>query len=166
MQSLPDAAKKLSRLAGNQSPLLALLALASQNTAVDDPAVAGVFQPVQAVVPAGSAGRAPKSELHERPAYAPILARSARRTAGRSERCRGYQALANAANAKVVTRQIAQVFRPDPDGHVDSTLQGLMEAPITAAEGLLRVLGPAELNAKGKGALHSDPRSLEQVSLQ
>ena len=44
-------------LSGNQSPLLELMALASQNTAVDDPRVAAVFQPVQAVVPPGSTDR-------------------------------------------------------------------------------------------------------------
>src|ERR1017187_3152449 len=48
---LKDASQKLTQLSGNQSPLLELMALASQNTAVDDPTVAQVFQPVQTVVP-------------------------------------------------------------------------------------------------------------------
>src|SRR5581483_8333454 len=52
--SLQDASKKLNALSGNQSPLLALLWLASQNTAVDEPTVANAFQPVQAVVPAAN----------------------------------------------------------------------------------------------------------------
>ncbi|HEY1493455.1 MAG TPA: ImcF-related family protein, partial [Candidatus Solibacter sp.] len=54
---LKDATTKLAQLAGNQSPLLELFALASTNTAVDDPAVAKIFQPVQAVVPPGSTDR-------------------------------------------------------------------------------------------------------------
>ncbi len=41
--SLPDAAKKLQVLSGNQSPLLELFWLASQNTAVDVPEVASAF---------------------------------------------------------------------------------------------------------------------------
>src|SRR5260370_26150799 len=54
---LKDATTKLAQLSGNQSPLLELFALASTNTAVDDPAVANIFQPVQAVVPPGSTDR-------------------------------------------------------------------------------------------------------------
>ena len=54
---IPDAAKKLNLLAGNQSPLLALFWLASQNTAVDEPKIAGAFQPVQIVVPPASVDR-------------------------------------------------------------------------------------------------------------
>src|ERR1035437_2712064 len=50
---LKDATTKLAQLSGNQSPLLELFALASTNTAVDDPALAKVFQPVQSVVPPG-----------------------------------------------------------------------------------------------------------------
>src|SRR6185437_3171736 len=49
--SLKDAAAKLMLNSGNQAPILQLLSLCSTNTAVDDPAVANVFQPVQAVVP-------------------------------------------------------------------------------------------------------------------
>src|ERR1035438_7079877 len=52
--SLADASQKLTQLSGNQSPLLELFALASNNTAVDDPGVASAFQPVQTVVPPGS----------------------------------------------------------------------------------------------------------------
>src|ERR1051325_4618607 len=54
---IPDAAKKLNQLAGNQSPLLALFWLASQNTAVDDPKIVAAFQPVQSVTPASSGDR-------------------------------------------------------------------------------------------------------------
>ncbi|MBZ5586383.1 MAG: ImcF-related family protein, partial [Acidobacteriia bacterium] len=54
---LKDASQKLGMLSGNQSPLLALFCLASQNTAVDDPNVANIFQPVQTVVPPACAER-------------------------------------------------------------------------------------------------------------
>src|SRR5205823_286369 len=55
--SIPDAAKKLNLLAGNQSPLLALFWLASQNTAVDEPKIAAAFQPLQMVVPPANVDR-------------------------------------------------------------------------------------------------------------
>src|SRR5262249_24907832 len=49
--SVKDAAAKLAVLSGNQSPLLALFSIASQNTAVALPDVAKTFQPVQLVTP-------------------------------------------------------------------------------------------------------------------
>ncbi|MBV8572533.1 MAG: hypothetical protein JO319_18085, partial [Acidobacteriaceae bacterium] len=60
------------------------------------------------------------------------------------------QTLSSAENAKLVTRQMAQNFTLDPVAHLDSTVEKLLEDPITNVEGLLRGLGPAELNAKGK----------------
>jgi type VI secretion system protein ImpL len=59
--------------------------------------------------------------------------------------------LTNATAARVATRQLAQAFRIDPDAHVETIVQKLLEDPITNVESLLRTLGPAELNAKGKG---------------
>jgi type VI secretion system protein ImpL len=61
------------------------------------------------------------------------------------------QVLSNAVNAKSAERAIAQAFPPDPEGKLDSTAQKLLEDPITYVEALLRTLGPAELNGKGKG---------------
>jgi type VI secretion system protein ImpL len=48
-------------------------------------------------------------------------------------------------------KQVAQGFNIDQETHLETTLQKLLEDPITNAEGLLRALGPAELNGKGKG---------------
>ncbi len=152
--TLPDAAKKLNVLAGNQSPLLALFALASQNTGVDDPVVSGAFQPIQAVVPPGTVDRfiAPPNQ----PYMGALLnlqasiEQIANQPGGPADDAAG-PVLANASSAKVITRQIAQGFKPDPEGHVDTQVEKLMEDPIAQVEGLLRVLGPAELNAKGAG---------------
>jgi type VI protein secretion system component VasK len=55
-----------------------------------------------------------------------------------------------ASAAKLSTGQIAQAFRPDPDGHVDMATRTLLEEPITYVDALVRTLGPAELNGKGK----------------
>src|SRR5262249_53967485 len=60
------------------------------------------------------------------------------------------QAMANALQAKIVTRQVAQNFRIDPVTHIEGTVQKLMEDPITSAEALVRNAAPAELNGKGK----------------
>jgi type VI protein secretion system component VasK len=58
--------------------------------------------------------------------------------------------LQNAMQAKVTTRQMAQAFRIDADGHIEAGVQKLLEDPIIYVEGLLRALGPAELNGKGR----------------
>ncbi|HJT90030.1 MAG TPA: ImcF-related family protein, partial [Bryobacteraceae bacterium] len=151
--SLKDAADKLLVTSGNQSPLLALFAVASQNTAVDDPAVANVFQPVQTVVPPQSTDRyiAPPNQNYMNALV--TLQTSLEGVAGQpgqpSDAAAG-QTLTNATQAKVTTRQMAQAFRLDSSGHIEADTQKLLEEPITYVEGLLRSLGPAELNAKGK----------------
>jgi type VI secretion system protein ImpL len=58
--------------------------------------------------------------------------------------------LTNATAAHVAAKQVAQAFRIDPEFHMDALVQKLMEDPITNVEALLRNLGPAELNGKGK----------------
>ena len=61
------------------------------------------------------------------------------------------QTLTNAQTALLTTKQMAQNFGVDPTGHLEGTVEKLMEDPITYVQGLLRGLGPAELNGKGKG---------------
>ncbi|MCL5743881.1 MAG: hypothetical protein M1541_08125, partial [Acidobacteria bacterium] len=152
--SLQDAARKLNMLSGNQSPLLALFWLASQNTNVDDPKVTAALQPVHAVVPPASVDRyvAPPNQgyMNALVSLQTSLEQIASQPGPANEAAAG-QVLANAGTAKNTTRQIAQGFRPDAEAHVDATVQKLMEDPITYVEGLLRTLGPAELNGKGKG---------------
>jgi type VI secretion system protein ImpL len=150
---LADASHKLMQLSGNQSPLLELFALASQNTAVDDPNVATVFQPVQAVVPPGSTDRyiLPPNQNYVnalvtlQAALEPIAG-----TGGSPSDAAAAPTLAGAQQAKVATRQMAQAFRIDSEGHIEAGVQKLLEDPIVYVEGMLRALGPAELNAKGK----------------
>lgn len=150
---LPDASKKLGTLSGNQSPLLALFWLASQNTAVDAPEVANVFQPAQAVVPPSSVDRyiAPPNQAYMNALV--TLQASVETVAAQptGNDAAAAQTLTNATAAKVAARQVAQTFRIDPDGHLEAGVEKLMEDPITNVEALLRNLGPAELNGKGKG---------------
>jgi type VI secretion system protein ImpL len=150
---LKDAAQKLMQLSGNQSPLLELMALASQNTAVDDPSVAQVFQPLQTVVPPTSTDRyiAPPNQNYMNALVS--LQTSIEQIAdqpGTPNDAAAAGTLSNAQQAIVNTRQMAQAFRIDQDGHIEASTQKLLEDPITLAQGLLRTLGPAELNGKGK----------------
>jgi len=150
---LADASQKLIQLSGNQSPLLELFALASQHTAVDDPDVATVFQPVQTVVPPGSIDRfiLPPNQNYVNALV--TLQASLESIAGQGSSPTDVAAaptLQNAMQAKVTTRQMAQAFRIDAEGHIEAGVQALLEAPIIYVEGLLRLLGPTELNAKGK----------------
>jgi len=150
---LKDAAQKLMQLSGNQSPLLALFCVASQNTAVDDPSVAGVFQPVQTVMPPPCSDRyiAPPNQNYMNALVA--MQASIEGIAdqpGAPNDAAAAQTLSNATQAKVTTRQMAQAFRLDAEGHIEAGVQKLLEDPIVYVEALLRTLGPAELNAKGK----------------
>ncbi len=148
--SLPDASKKLGVLSGNQSPLLALFWLASQNIPVDQPDVVNALQPVQTVVPASSVDRyiAPPNQTYMNAlvtlqASLDAVAQSPTDAGAKS------QTLTNATAAHVAARQVAQAFRLDPDAHIDTASLRLLEDPITNVEALLRTLGPRELNGKG-----------------
>ena len=150
---LKDASTKLALLSGNQSPLLALMWLASQNTAVDDPKIAEVFQPVQSVVPPQSVDRyvAPPNQNYMNALVALQTAiEQIANQSGQPNDAAAAQTLTNATSAKVTTRQMAQAFRLDSEGHLEAGVQKLLEDPIVYAEALLRTLGPAELNGKGK----------------
>ncbi|HEY1341615.1 MAG TPA: ImcF-related family protein, partial [Bryobacteraceae bacterium] len=151
--SLKDASQKLQTISGNQSTLLALFCLASQNTAVDDPNVANLFQPVQTAVPPACAERyiAPSNQNYMN-ALVTIQTslEGIANQPGQPSDGAAATTLQNATQAKVTTRQMAQAFRLDPETHIEANVQKLLEDPIVYVEGLLRTLGPAELNGKGK----------------
>ncbi len=150
---LKDASQKLSTLSGPQSPLLEMFWLASQNTAVDNPTVTAAFKPLHAVMPPAATQQyiVPANDAYMK-ALAALqisLDQVAQQPGGPSDAA-ASQTLASAQNAKLVTRQMAQNFGLDPDAHLEATVEKLMEEPITSTEALLRGLGPAELNGKGK----------------
>jgi type VI secretion system protein ImpL len=153
-RSIPDASQKLTALSGPQSPLLEMFWLASQNTSVDDPLVTDAFKPLHAVMPAGTTQQyivpANDGYMKALAALQISLEQVAAQPGAPSDAVAG-QTLTNAQNAKLVTRQMAQNFGLDPVAHLEATVEKLMEDPITNVEGLLRGLGPAELNGKGKG---------------
>ena len=150
---LKDASTKLQQLSGNQSPILELMALASNNTDVDEPTVKNVFQPVQTVVPPGSMDKFVASS-NQNYMNALIALQSSIESIsdlpGQPTDVQSQPALQNAQQAQVTTRQLNQTFRPDPVNHVDAGTLKILEDPILYVLGLIRLLGPAELNGKGK----------------
>jgi type VI secretion system protein ImpL len=147
---IKDATAKLGTISGNQSPLLALLAIASRNTAVDDPAVSIAFQPVQAVVPPGNEDRYIGQTNQTYINALVTLQASLENVTGQGDDPGAAQALNNALQAKVVSRQMAQSFRLDNDGHIEASVQKLLEDPIVGVEQALRGAAPSAMNAGGK----------------
>jgi type VI secretion system protein ImpL len=157
---LKDASKKLGFQAGPQSPILGLFWLASQNTGVDYTKIPGAdriqkaFQPVHAVVPPGQIDRyiAPSNQpYHSALGMLQGSIDAAASMPATPDPATVSNTLNSAVNAKGSVRQVAQAFNIDQEAHIEQTVQRLLEEPITNVEGLLRALGPRELNSKGAG---------------
>jgi type VI secretion system protein ImpL len=156
---LKDAAKKLNLQSGTQSPILALFWLASQNTGVDFAKIQGgdriqkAFTSVHHVVPPASVDRYVAASNQPYVNALMTLQASVDQAAQMPtpDPATANTTLSNATSAKMSVKQVAQGFNIDQETHLETTLQKLLEDPITNAEGLLRALGPAELNGKGKG---------------
>lgn len=153
-RNLQDASAKLTTLAGNNSPLLALIFTVSHNTEVADPQIANTFQPAQSLVPPGSVDRfiAPgnQSYVNGLLGLQGSVAQVAQNPAGATDPAAAMPIISAATAAHMAARQTAQSFRIDPAGHTDARVLALMEDPITSTEALVRGLGPAQANAGGK----------------
>src|ERR1019366_8913698 len=149
---LKDATTKLAQLSGNQSPLLELFALASTNTAVDEPALSKWFQPVQAVVPPGSTDRfiLPPNQNYMTALVTIQTSLEAIANQPGVPNDAAAQTVANANQAKANTKQMAQAFNVDAEGHIDASVQKLLEDPITYLDAMLRSIDTPEINAGGK----------------
>ena len=150
---LKDATTKLALLSGNQSPLLELFALASTNTAVDEPALSKWFQPVQAVVPPGSTERfilPPNQNYMTALVTIQTSLEAIANQPGVPNDAAAAQTVANANQAKANTKQMAQAFNVDAEGHIDASVQKLLEDPITYLDAMLRSIDTPEINAGGK----------------
>ena len=136
---------------GPQSPLLALFCLASQHTAVDDAAVAGVFQPVQAVVPPACADKyiAPSNQNYMSQLAALLTSLDAVAAAPQPSDAAAAQTDSIASQAKAATIQISQTFNSSSD--LGPPVRQLLEDPITSVQGAVRGMGPAAVNKKGGG---------------
>jgi type VI secretion system protein ImpL len=137
---LPDAAHKLLKLSGNQSPLLGLMCLAAQNTAVGQPDVVKAFQSVQTVVSPncqdqyiGGANQPYVQGL----SGLQVCLDQANNAPGDKDAAKA-QCLGNVSSAQQAANQIGQGFRIDEDGHIDQTVQSLLLAPITSVSAVLK----------------------------
>ena len=159
VSDLKDAAKKLNLQSGTQSPILGLFWLASQNTGVDYTKIQGAdriqkaFQSVHHVVPPANVDRyvAPSNQPYVNALLTLQTSVDQAAQMPTPDPATANTTLSNATSAKISVKQVAQGFNIDQETHLEATLQKLLEDPITNAEGLLRGLGPAELNGKGKG---------------
>jgi type VI secretion system protein ImpL len=147
-----DAARKLDRLSQPESPLLKMLAMASDHTAVD-PAVASAFQPLHHVLPPdsdrpiGGANEGYMAALLELYLAFEQLATAA----GPARDAAEAQASSNAEGANRAIRQLAQSFDMAGDARrAGEGVRRLLEAPIAHSEGLLRLIPLAELNQQGR----------------
>jgi type VI secretion system protein ImpL len=150
---LQDAGRKLTALSGNQSPLLALFSIVSRNTDVDSAAIAPVFQPVHQLNPPGITdkliGEGNQAYINALVALASAVEQAANAPHGQSDAMMPA-VTTSAATAKVATRQLAQSFRIDAEGHVETIVQSMLEAPIGYVESLTRTVGTSDLNARGR----------------
>jgi type VI secretion system protein ImpL len=151
--SLADAANKLTKLAGNQSPLLGSLCLASENTVVDVPEIKDVFQPPQQVTPPGCksvlGGSGNQSYMEALIKLQAAVAQFAANPGPAGEAHRA-QANAEAVNALITTAQVARSFSTDRGGDVDLKTRRLLEDPITNVQRLLKVDVAGPVNAAAK----------------
>ena len=148
--SVQDAAQKLGLMSNNASFLLALLCVASENTAAAAlEELKAPFQPVQFVTPPGCSSQY-IGQSNQQYMNGLIGLQTALEGAGRATDPNDpavASTLQFASQAKLAARQLAQGFRIDKEGKVEQMTQKLLEDPITYVEGLLGRLGPAQVNA-------------------
>ena len=149
--SIPDAVTKLGKLTGNQSPLLSLLCVVSENTAVDAKPIADLFQPPQQVDPnpchehlAAASNAGYMDGLSKLYTSLQTLVQDQSNDAARND------TLTNALSADAQVRQMARNFPVDKEGAVDSTTQTLLEDPIKHIQELIAGV-PAQV-ANGKAS--------------
>lgn len=151
--SIGDAAQKLAQLASNQSFLMSLFCLATNNTINAPDEVKAPYQPVHYVQPSGCTERPVRETISPYLSALTALQTSLDRvakSASSPDESAIQQTLNDATSGYRVTRQIAQNFRIDKDGNVHTMVQKLMEDPIRYAEGVVGRLGPSQLNTEGR----------------
>jgi type VI secretion system protein ImpL len=140
--NLSDAAQKLSKTAaGNQSPLLELLTLVSDNTAVN-PEIAKRFAPASIAVQ----GNKPYMDALV------ALQLAIENVAGNPDPANPAlaQSQTSATSAKALALQLGGTFPDDREGGVNQYVRNLLLDPITHAEKLLKGAGAAQLNEAGR----------------
>ena len=129
-----DEVRKLKRLSANESPLLSLVCNASQNTTGRSADMDSAFKPVQLVTPS------PACQSSVPPILIPYVGALAElqncletlvAAPPDQKDIQRQQCISVANKAKlVVTTQIMPGIGVDPVGHINQTVQQLLEAPI------------------------------------
>jgi type VI secretion system protein ImpL len=164
---LKDAAQKLAVFGGNGSPLLRLIEVASHHTNLAQPAVQKAFRALHVIAPdsAGKTGDTASKAQSAASGYVNALdglqvalERVLAAPVGGNDAAVD-KALESADLAKLEIKKVARGFGPEGEEGPGKAVQRLMSDPITGAEGLLRNLGPAQMNAAG-GAFCAPLRQL------
>lgn len=159
-----DAATKLAQLAGNQSPLLKLLAIASENTTVDS-GIAKAMQPVHVVVPPGQKDKLIGPALQSYMGALTQFQVSVGQVAGAPPGGADAQIQSANQNAGAVSgevQKLAQQFLVGNDASVSNSVQRLILEPIRDVDPFLRNYGAGQLNAKGGGFCAEFANTLRQ----
>ncbi len=151
--NLSDAASKLDRLAGSESPLLQFLALVSRNTAVDSAGIGAAFQPVHAVVPPDVKERyivdANKAYIGALGALQGAVAQAAGAPAGGAEALQA-RTMEQTLAARQASQQIARGFNAEGAANaVGADVKRLLDEPMSRVERLLGDMPRAAANARG-----------------
>jgi type VI secretion system protein ImpL len=154
-RSLGDAAGKLQLLSNPNSPLLALIYVASHNTSVASQDIAKEFQPPQAVVapqsPDKLVGPGNQSYLTALLGLQGALQQVAQDPTAATNPAATAPVITAATQASTSASQTAQAFNLDAQGHVDQMVLTLLQEPITNVNELLRGRGAQAANAGGAG---------------
>jgi len=143
--TLQGESKHLQTLSSPSSPLLRLLAVASQNTSVDTGVLGNRFQAVRAVVPAAT------GDVLIQPPNAPYmtaLAELGNSAAAAADAKAADDMRAAAKKVADAASQLSQTFRPDPDGDVDRVVKALLDAPARTVSGLAQGVTAVEAAAR------------------
>jgi len=150
--NVSDAAAKLAQLSGNQSPLLSLISIASQNTNADT-AIGNAFQPAHVVVPPGQTdkliGQSVQAYMSALLTLQGSLGQVATAPPGQSEGAIA-NATQNANAARGEAQKLAQGFVVGREPTVATAVQRLLTEPLASIDPYLRNYGAGQLNGKGQ----------------
>jgi type VI secretion system protein ImpL len=151
---LQDAARKLNVLSGAQTPLMALFWLATQNTALNSPGMAEVFDSVHKVVPPPATTVQyvwPTNQEYVGALAALQMAiNQVAEMPASPDPNRALPVRQSADQARNVVKKMGYTFRIDPEYHLEMVTTRLLEAPIDYADALTKGMGAGEINAKAR----------------
>lgn len=135
---LNDASAKLARLSGNDSPLLALLYVVEDNTAVDAPPIKEAFESVQSLCNGCTRQKLVSSGNQGYMTALVVVQSMLAAIAKDGDRALLPAATQAVASAHASVNQLAQGFRIDNQGRIDAVLTQLLQEPVSHAEVTLR----------------------------